>query len=244
MRTRMSQVLIPILGASLLLVGVIVVGRISRDYLRQDQHYVLHFSDIDCPAPPGLRREDFLPEVQFLGQLPNSLPALDDNTPSQLAAAFARHPWVEKVEQVRITPPNRAEVQLTFRTPALAVPQPDGTRVVDGHAILLPVTASSEGLPVLRGPIAHPSGLAGSAWDDPAVSAAAPVAAYLRSYRQRLGLISCEVRNGLVEIDCNSGRVAWGHAPGSEAADEEPAASKLRRLLDAHTVADPVIVGP
>jgi len=176
MRTRTSQVLVPLVAVAVVLLGLIALGKAARDQLRQHERYTITFGDIDCPAPPGVGRDDFLCEVQYLAQLPDRLPALDEGTPARLAAAFARHPWVEKVEEVRIIPPDRARVRLMFRTPALAVPQPGGTRVVDGHGILLPSSAPAEGLPVFRGSAAPPAGVAGEPWGDPAVSAAAAAA--------------------------------------------------------------------
>ena len=241
MLTRMSRVLLPIVAAGVFIYMVIALGQAARDHLRQHEQYILHFADIDCPAPPGMRREAFLPEVQYLSLIPDRLPTLADDTPVRLAAAFARHPWVEKVEQVAIMPPDRAEVRLTFRIPVLAVPQPEGLRVVDGRGILLPTTASSEGLPVLRGTVAPP-GLAGEAWNDPAVSAAAAVTGYLRPYRERLGLTTCEVRDGVVELELGSSRVVWGRAPGAEG--EEPADVKLHRLLDTVGAREPAVIDP
>jgi len=237
----MSQVLVPVVAAGLLVGGLIALGRAARDRLRQHERYTVAVSDIDCPAPPGLRRDDFLPEVQYLARLPDRLPALADDTPARLADAFAGHPWVEKVEEVRIVPPDRARVRLVFRTPALAVPQPTGSRVVDGRAVLLPAGAPADGLPLLQGAVAPPIGLAGSEWGDPAVRAAAHVAAYLRPHRERLNLTTYEVREGVVELRCGRARVVWGSAPGSEAADEAPAAEKLRRLLGAGDETAPAV---
>jgi hypothetical protein len=173
MSTRTSQALLPVVVAGLLLAGLIALGNLSRNQLRQDARYNISFIDIDCPSPPGLERVDFLAEVQYLARLPDRLPALDNETPQRLANAFARHPWVEKVEGVRVVPPDRARVQLLFRTPALAVPQPDGVRVVDVNGILLPPGAPSEGLPVLEGAVAPPAGIAGEPWGDAAVARAA-----------------------------------------------------------------------
>jgi hypothetical protein len=169
----MSQVLIPIAGAGLLVLGLIALSRAARDQLRQQDRYTITFAESECPAPPRMERADFLAEVQYLAQIPDRLSALDDDTPDRVADAFARHPWVEKVEAVRVVPPNRLRVQLTFRVPALAVPQPGGTRVVDAHGILLPASAPTEGLPIFRGSAAPPAGLAGEPWGDPAVTAAA-----------------------------------------------------------------------
>lgn len=172
----MAQLVVAVVGAGLVLFGVIALGKAARDRLRRDERYTLTFADIECPSPPGMGRDEFLPEVQYLGRLPDRLPALDDQTPARLADAFALHPWVEKVEEVRVVPPDRACVRLAFRTPALAVPQPDGVRVVDAGGILLPPGAPSEGLPVFGGAAAPPAGLAGQPWGDPAVTAAAAAA--------------------------------------------------------------------
>jgi hypothetical protein len=169
-------VLVPLLGVGVVLLGLIALGKAARDRLRQHERYTLAFGDINCPTPPGTGRDDFLCEVQYLAQLPDRLATLDERTPARLAAAFARHPWVEKVEEVRIVPPDRARVRLIFRTPALAVPQPGGTRVVDGHGILLPAGAPAEGLPLFRGSAPPPVGPAGEPWGDPAVAAAAAAA--------------------------------------------------------------------
>jgi hypothetical protein len=169
----MVRLLVPVAGAGLLLFGLIALGKAARERLRADGRYTLSFADVDCPSPPGLGRDAFLAEVQYLAQLPDRLPTLDDQTPARLADAFARHPWVKKVDGVALRPPDRARLRLIFRAPALAVPQPDGVRVVDADGILLPPGAPSEGLPVMSGAVPPPAGLAGEPWGDPAVTAAA-----------------------------------------------------------------------
>jgi hypothetical protein len=232
MRTRTSQVLIPVVGAGLLVFGLIALGKAARDRLRQNERYTLAVSDIDCPAPPGSSRPAFLSEVQYVGHLPDRLPALDDDTAARLTAAFAGHPWVETVEEVRLLPPDGARARLTFRTPVLVVPQSTGLRAVDGKGVLLPTAAPADGLPILRGAVAPPAGLAGSAWGDPSVAAAAAVVGALRPHADHLDLKHCEVRDGNVELVCGRAYVVWGSAPGSEKAGENSAAEKLRRLLD------------
>jgi hypothetical protein len=232
MRSRMTQVLVPIVAAGLLVLGLIAVGKAARDRLRQESRYTFGITDIDCPEPPGLRRDEFLAEVQYLANLPDRLPSLDEDTAARLAGAFAQHPWVEKVEEVCILPPDRARVRLAFRTPVLVVPQPTGPRVVDGRGVLLPAAAPSDNLPTLQGEIASPAGLAGSLWGDASVSAAAAVVDTLRPHRERLELTGCEVRDGIVELNCGRIRVVWGSAPGVEKTGEAPAGNKLQRLLE------------
>src|SRR5437773_1741348 len=66
-----GQLLLPLaLGASLL-AGVILGGGWLREQLRDRGPAICNFADIECPSPPGLSREDFLAEVQFLGNLPD-----------------------------------------------------------------------------------------------------------------------------------------------------------------------------
>jgi hypothetical protein len=176
MRTRTSQVIVPIAAAALAVLGLIALGRAARDGLRQHERYTVAFADMDCPNPPGMTRDEFLAEVQYLARLPDRLAALDEQTPLRIASAFAQHPWVQKVEEVRIVQPDGARVRLVFRTPVLAVPQPNGLRVVDSHGILLPASAPTEGLRIYQGNAAPPTGLAGDPWGDPAVTAAAEAA--------------------------------------------------------------------
>ncbi len=154
------------------LAGVIALGRWAQEHLQPRDRYLVPFADIDCPLPPGLSRREFLDEVQYLGRLPDRLSLLEEALPRQLAEAFARHPWVAKVEKVELTPPRHIRVQLALRTPVLAVPVGDKMRRVDGQGVLLrdgPV----EGLPIFAGQAKPPTGPAGTPWGDPAVEARA-----------------------------------------------------------------------
>jgi hypothetical protein len=232
MRKRIFQALVPLAAAGLLLLGVVALGKAARGWLRDEDRFTAAFADIDCPSPPGTGRADFLAEVQYLARFPDRLPVLDDELPRRLAEGFGRHPWVERVEEVKASPPDRVRVRLLFRTPVLAVPRADGVRVVDGRGTLLPSSAPSEGLPVLRGKVAPPQGGAGTAWGDDAVEAAAAVARLLHPHQDRLMLDAYEKRDEGLVLRSREARVLWGSAPGAEAADEAPADEKLRRLLE------------
>lgn len=159
-------------GAALLLViagflgALIVLGRWGREQLRGRDRYLVPLAEIECVPPPGLERQEFLDEVQYLAELPARLPLLDEALPARLEAAFARHPWVERVEAVTITPPRRIAVRLTYRRPVLAVPHGGVLRAVDGAGVLLPRGAPTDGLPRYDGTPAPPRGGAGSAWGD------------------------------------------------------------------------------
>jgi hypothetical protein len=166
----------PALGVGLLVAGVFLLGKIARDHLRGLDRYTIAFAEIDCTPPAGQTRADFLDEVQYLTDLPDQLRLLDDDLPARLAEAFARHPWVEKVERVEIIPPRQVRVRLSYRTPVLAVKVAGQTRAVDVHGILLPATAVTRGLPVFPGQAPPPAGPAGTRWGDAAVEAAARAA--------------------------------------------------------------------
>jgi hypothetical protein len=161
------------LAVGLVLGGLIWVGKLALGELRDHNRYTLDFADIDCPSPPGQSRAEFLDEVQYLASLPARLRLLEEDLPRRLAVCFASHPWVEKVERVEIAPPKHVRVKLSFRTPSLAVPQAEGTRVVDRHGILLPKGAPADGLPIFPGFAAPPAGPVGTRWGDAAVEAAA-----------------------------------------------------------------------
>ena len=115
MRRPLLQGVVMLLGAAGFLAGLLALHRLARDRLEQGDHYAVDFAAITCPAPPGVDRGDFLAEVQYLGGMPSQLSVLDDNLASRLADAFARHPSVEKVEEVVVLPKREVRVRLRFR---------------------------------------------------------------------------------------------------------------------------------
>jgi cell division septal protein FtsQ len=105
--------------------------------------------------------------------LPKQLNIIDEDLPERLRAAFAKHPWVQRVE-VEIKPPKHIIVNLTHRQPVLAVKVGADLRAVDGDGVLLPRNASTLGLPVYDGDARPPrQDEAGTRWGDPNVEAAA-----------------------------------------------------------------------
>jgi hypothetical protein len=252
-RRWLLQGLIPLTCAGLALVGLAALGRLAVERLRGEDRYTVAFADLDCVPPDGLTREEFLDEVQYLAEQPDRLGLLDDGLAERLAAAFARHPWVEEVRGVEVGS-RGASVRLVYRRAVLAVPLQDGVplkdgvaeiaarsgsrreakksgRAVDKQGVLLPVKAMVPGLPVLYGDVAPPTGQAGSPWGDPRVEAAARTAEFLRLHQERLGLEEFEVIRGELVLSNSTVRVVWGHAPGAETASEARAAVKLERLL-------------
>ncbi len=153
--------------------GLILGGRQALDQLRAHDRFTIPLADVECNPPPTMSRTDFLEEVQYLAGLPDQLHLLDEDLPRRVAEAFARHPWVDRVERVQVAGGRELRVQLRHRSPALAVPWQGELRAVDRHGILLPADAPTAGLPVFAGTALAPKGAAGTSWDDPAILAAA-----------------------------------------------------------------------
>ena len=169
------RLLAPVLGVAAVLVGLAALGRWARDSLRQD--FTLPFSAIQCQPPPGPEQVELLSQVQYLAGMPDRVQLLDEDLAERLRRAFARHPWVESVEEVRVGA-SRITIQLTYRRPVLAVVAKDRLRAVDGSGILLPKSAETRGLPVYSGDARLPAGPEGTPWGDEHVEAAARAAAH------------------------------------------------------------------
>jgi hypothetical protein len=230
-RRWLVEVLLPLALGAALLGGVVVLGRYLTSRMEDAGEATIAFADIECDAPPGMTRADFLDQAQYLAGLPDRLAATAPATRHRIFDALALHPWVARVRRVEFPVTGEARADLEFRRPALAVP-PD--RVVDGEGILLPAGAGADGLPRLRGKVRAPGARAGQVWDDPAVVAAARVAALLRDELARRG-VPCEIEVGpdAIALDLGGVRVLWGSAPGRESPGEAAAAVKVRRLAEA-----------
>ncbi len=161
--------------------GVIWLGGWARTQVHDQPRYQAALADIDCDVPDGMERGAFLDEVQYLSQLGPTINVLDDDVRDRLASAFARHPWVQKVQEVEITPPRTVRVRLRFRTPVLAVAWEGGLRAVDGDGVLLPKNAPTRDLPVYDGVPQRPRGPAGTHWGDTDLERAARKAAQERN---------------------------------------------------------------
>lgn len=168
MRRQLVRSVAWLLLVAAVLAGIIFLGRWSLGQLKSDERFQVSFDEIDCPAPPGMKRRDFLGEVRYLSRMPARLSVADPTTVEKLREAFAKHPWVLVVDDVTPRPPDQLRVRLTFRLPALAVPWNGGVRVVDDRGVLLPDGVDGTGLPRYPGtPL--PPGEAGSPWPDPDV---------------------------------------------------------------------------
>jgi hypothetical protein len=231
---------------AMLLVGLVALANAVRDRARDLDRFSTPFAAIECTPAPPLLAGDFLSEVQYLGDVPGRLHLLDADTPRRLAEAFARHPWVEQVERVEVTPARRVQVQLRYRVAVLAVrwkcADPGDVRSVapgycraalDAHGVLLPAKPDAPKLPTYDAGSLAPAGAAGTPFGAPTVQAAARCAGLLAPHQDALHLASIEAMGDLLvwHTDAKT-RVMWGSAPGSERASEAPASKKVQRLLE------------
>jgi hypothetical protein len=234
--------LIPLLGISILLLVIVWVGQWTRDRLAKLDRYTVALADIDFPPPPNQGRAEFLAEVQYAAGLPDHLHLLDQDLNSRLADAFARHPEVEKVGEIRITPPRQVHIQLAFRTPVMIVTLTGSKSgeffVVDREGVLLRRSTAPLDLPIYAIPRLS-AGPAGSPCSDPNVIAAARTAAFLQTYHAQLPITKIEgsADNLLLIIpssqhDHLERSILWGHAPGEEKPQEPKAEEKVHRMLE------------
>jgi hypothetical protein len=234
------RILLPILGPLCLLVFVLAAGRWARAHLRPQQDWSAAFASIDCVAPPGMSRSEFLDEVQYLGGSPDRLSLLDPALPRRLEDAFSRHPWVEAARVRRVRSYRQVHVELTFRKPVLLVDARDSTetdpcelRAVDRHGVLLPRSAGNSCLPLLRRDLVavnRPEAV----WHDLSVREAAVLGAFLQPHGAEVPLAQIEIEwavAGLV-LHHKGRKIVWGKPPGREGTTEAAAEVKWQRLLE------------
>ena len=93
--------------------------------------------------PPWIQQSDVRAEVFRNPTLDGPLSLMDDDLADRIANAFARHPWVERVQQV-IKKPGSVKVDLVYRKPACMVEVPGGFQPVDAAGVLLPMVDFSQ----------------------------------------------------------------------------------------------------
>ncbi|MFO0938949.1 MAG: hypothetical protein U0798_20795 [Gemmataceae bacterium] len=138
------------------LLGALVwIGQNAGQSVSGQSRYQIPIADIQCNTPPGTDRSAFLAEVRTRSHLPETVSAVAAETPPLLAAAFADHPWVSQVNRVNVTQDRVIHVEMTFRTPALAVKiaGEKEMRCVDKTGFLLPVFPITDKIPQLIGEV-------------------------------------------------------------------------------------------
>ena len=175
---------------------------------------------------------------------------LEANLAADLAAAFARHPWIAHVDRVEKTRQGRVAIQVTYRIPVAMVETHGGLCPIDAHGILLPSkdisVAESDQLPHLQGVRSLPGGPAGTAWKDPLVIAGAKLCAALTPqgdidrHWNKYGIEAVVApfaedtdllpEEQVFELLTKKGRrIIWGRSPGADTL-EPTVAQKLGRL--------------
>jgi len=218
----------------------------------RDPQYLLSAERIQITPPPAWIRSDIKSQVVRDSGLIGSASVLDDwdLLSRRVKDAFAMHPWVASVEQIRRQLPSSLVVELKYRRPVAAVESGDATGVmflpVDEHGIRLPEGDLTETerryLPRVSGVQGRP--LVGDRWDDPRVLGGVKLAAQLSDVWQQLRLVEILANVPSSSRDDKSfytfelvttggTRIIWGATPGQESSiGESPFEQKRKRLID------------
>ncbi|MFO1007676.1 MAG: hypothetical protein U0929_17060 [Planctomycetaceae bacterium] len=227
--------------------------------ISQRDRFKLSVDAIELTAASNWAPHDVAQRVAAEHREWNERSLLDSTLVADLAEAFAKHPWIEKVDRVEKTRQGRVIVQVTYRTPVAMIPV-RGLYPVDANGVLLPPSDFSEAeanqLPRLEGIKSLPNGKPGEAWGDPIVVAGAKLCSELirkgtlDSHWARFGLkaviappppstaptdipeplVFQLVTKGTEKADYQDGRlIIWGRAPGDDTL-EPTVEQKLGRL--------------
>jgi hypothetical protein len=205
--------------------------------------YVLKPDDIRfTDAPPWVPRT-FLRQVVRGGELPNELSMLDAQLVDDVAAAFQKHPWVERVVSVRKEFPHRVTVVLEYRKPAAFVVTSAERFAIDKNAVLLPppdLPPAEDEFPMIVNAHSSPPTEAGNTWHDRTIEDAAKIADALGPSWKKLQLQSIEIpaapenakpEDLIYALRTTGGsRIIWGRAPGGDHPGELTAEQKIGRM--------------
>ena len=109
------QVVLGLMAIVVAIGGVVAVGNVARDAIQPSNRYLVPFAEVECPAPVGQTRAEFLEEVRYLGKLPKEVNIVDPALADRLRDAFAAHRRVARVNGVHLQSPKHIAVDLTFR---------------------------------------------------------------------------------------------------------------------------------
>ncbi len=243
-------------GGLVLVLAVGFGGHLAwRHYLptiARHPQFQITAENVRVTQPPPWIRADVKYEVLRDSGLLGNLSVMDERALLQqrIRDAFALHPWVAAVGQIKLDLPAAVDVELRYRQPIAAVEAVDSHTVaylpIDATGIRLPESDFSDferrSLPRITGVTGRPS--IGERWADLRVTSAAELAAKLADIWTQLRLVEivpsmhAQVRGDAsfyaFEIVTSGGtRIVWGAAPGSEQdAAESPFDAKRQRLLE------------
>jgi cell division septal protein FtsQ len=241
---------------AVIVTGVFVGPRLAERLpdLTDLEEYRLKVENIHFTEQPHWVPHDLVQQVakqEGWDQKPVSL--LAQSCCQQIAEAFSRHPWVKKVDRVRLRPGAEVELAITFRKPVAMVEASSGKYYpIDAEAVLLPPADFSRAdvgrYPTIINPSTMPQGPAGTFWGDIMVFGAARLADHLMRSREdqathweHLNLSGIELpQRTVAEVNIedvqyhiltrDGSRIVWGRAPGTNSPGELSAEQKIGRL--------------
>lgn len=204
----------------------------------KEEQFRIPFSTVACSPAPSYVGREFLAEVRTSAQLPEVLDMRAPDLAQQLQQAFARHPWVAKVDRVALQGRRRVEVELHYRVPvAVVVIEPD-RYLVDRDGFVLPRGQETAGVEAallqVRGIVTPPLVAAGKRWDAAGLLPAARIADRVASHRDRWNLGTIEIGADPLQPDLrlrtrNGTMILWESLAG-DGAEAAAATEKIRRL--------------
>jgi hypothetical protein len=241
---RPAALLIVVGGVSLYIAGPVAWSWLPD--LTHRREYRLTALDIHFNDPPAWVPTGFLRDVIREGNLPEELSLLSDRLVDDVAAAFQKDAWVEKVVSVRKDLAQGVTVVLEYRKPVAFVVTDSDRYPVDSKATLLPppsLAAGSDELPTIRNAHSTPQGPAGTNWGDRIVEGAARLAEVLGPSWKKLQLASIQIPDtvgakggadeAIYELRTVGGsHIIWGRAPDSDHPGELTYQQKIGRLED------------
>lgn len=214
--------------------------------LGKRSEYRLMFRQIQIsPKPEHPVPDNLLDQVERQSGLPAELALLDENLPGDVARAFSQHPWIARVVRVQKAYPASIVVELEFRQPVAMVQVPGGRLPIDVEGTVLPTSdfsaADAGRYPVIQDVASRSAIRPGTVWDDPALLAAARLAALLKDKWSALKLDAISVPRkidpstpleeiSLELVGAGGSKILWGRMPGTDHPGELLPEQKIRRL--------------
>lgn len=251
-RLRVALILATIAGLSW--GGHVLWEQVAPEVIHRER-YLLPADAITVTPTPAWITVDVREQVIKNADLDRRLSVVDDEFLKEINTAFALHPWVEAVSEIKKEYPPAVQIELIYRKPIAAVESTLGDsrrRDERGAMQLLPIDRNGIHLPAADVPevglrylprildiVGRP--LPGQAWDDPRVAGALNLSEHLNSDWERLYLaeilpsprpeINGQHRYYLYDLITRGGtRIVWGAAPEVNPPGEATFEEKLARL--------------
>jgi hypothetical protein len=234
-------------GLALLCGAVLLAPRLVKSLpdIGNRPEYQLNCAEIHVNDMPQWVPKNLVTQVVSQARLGARRSILEEGLTTEIATAFQKHPWVEKVIKVTKAVPARIDVELAYRRPVAMVEVLTGLLPVDAAGVLLPPTDftpdDARRYPLISQPKTSPRGAVGTEWGDPQVVAAAKLAAVILPHWKDFNLAAIVIPMGIdlrapiaevvFELQTNgNSRIVWGRAPGVPYPLELTPEQKIGRL--------------